>query len=150
EKPWPPEPVLQLLIRLLASMLLGMVLVSWLTSASWLPKDEVKFLTILVGTISFHGVGLVLIHQFLREQSVSWEEVFGFASPRIGRALLLALLVAMAVLPIAWSLGQLSARVMSSFNIQPVIQSPVQILQTAVSLPTKLLIGFLAIIVAPF
>ena len=95
-------------------------------------------------------MALVLTHFFLREQTMSWEEAFGFFSPPLGRALLLALLVALAVLPIAWSLGQLSARLMSSFHLQPVVQSPVQMLQTAASLPTKLLIGLLAIVVAPF
>jgi len=149
EKPWQPETVLQLLMRLFGSMLIGMVLVSWVSSVSWLPQDGVKFLTIVIGTVSFHGVGLVLIYQFLRAQSISWEEAFGFLSPRIGRTLLLALLVSLAVLPIAWSLGQLSARLMSSLHLQPVTQSPVQILQAGVALPTKLLIGFLAIIVAP-
>jgi membrane protease YdiL (CAAX protease family) len=150
EKPWPPDRVLQLLVRLFGSMLIGMVLVSWLSSASSLGQNSLKLLTLAIGTLSFHGMALVLTHWFLRDQSLSWEEAFGFISPRLGRSLLLAIVVAMALLPIAWSLGQLSARVMSSFHIQPVVQSPVQMLQTGLPFGTKLLIGFLAIVVAPF
>jgi membrane protease YdiL (CAAX protease family) len=149
QKPWLPERVLQLLIRLLASLLLGMILVSWLNSTEWLPSGQMKFLTIIVGTLSFHGVALFLVHLFLRAEGISWRDAFGFVTPRLGRALLLAALVAVAVLPIAWSLGQLSAKAMQFLRLQPVVQSPVQILQAAGSLETKLLIGFLAILVAP-
>src|SRR5438270_1931807 len=116
EKPWPPEQVLQLLIRLFASMLIGMALVTWLNSVHGLDPNMVKMLTLALGTLSFHGVALVLIHHLLRDQGIGWGEAFGFHAPRPGHALLLALAVAMAVLPIAWSLGQVSERVMSIFH----------------------------------
>jgi membrane protease YdiL (CAAX protease family) len=150
EKPWRPEQVLQLLVRLFASMLIGMVLVGWLSSSRWLPAAHAKFLTLVIGTLSFHGVALLLTHQFLRAEGMTWEEAFGFHAPRLGRALALAVVVVLAILPIAWSLGQLSARVMNSFHVQPVVQSPVQMLQDSGALPTKLMIGILAIVVAPF
>jgi membrane protease YdiL (CAAX protease family) len=150
EKPWYPEQVLQLLIRLFASMMIGMVVVSWIDSTHWLGPDANRLVTVAVGTLSFHGVALVLIYSLLRERGTSWEEAFGFRSPRLGRALALALLVGIAVLPIAWSLGQLSARIMGALHVKPVVQTPVQMLQTAVSVQTKMLIGFLAIVVAPF
>jgi membrane protease YdiL (CAAX protease family) len=140
---------MQLVIRLFASLLLGMVVMSVLSSAKWLSPAEVKFLTLAVGTFSFHGVALILIYFFLRDQKMSWAEAFGFRSPALGRALLLALVVAVTVLPIAWTLGQIAAGLMSLFHIQPVTQSPVEMLQTAGSRPTKLLIGLLAIVVAP-
>jgi membrane protease YdiL (CAAX protease family) len=150
EKPWRPEEVLQLLIRLFASMMIGMVLVSWIDSSRWLGPEQSRVLTVAVGTLSFHGVALILIHALCREQGIRWEEAFGFLSPRLGHALLLALLVGMAVLPIAWSLSQLSARLMQSVHVQPVVQTPVQMLQSTVSLPMKVVIGILAIGVAPF
>jgi membrane protease YdiL (CAAX protease family) len=103
----------------------------------------------VIGTLSFHGVALVLIRGFLREHELSWTEAFGLLTPRVGKALLLAVVVAFAVLPIAWSLGQLSAQVMNFLNLDPVVQGPVQLLETAASIPMKLLIGILAIVVAP-
>src|ERR1051326_7503477 len=90
EKPWPPERVLQLLIRLFASMLIGLVLVNWINTSSWFGAVEAKLLTLIIGTLSFHGVALVLTQQFLRDQSLSWEEAFGFLTPPLGRAMLLA------------------------------------------------------------
>jgi membrane protease YdiL (CAAX protease family) len=149
QKPWPPEHVVQLLIRLLASLMLGMVLVSWINSTDWLPPEQLKPLTMVIGTLSFHGVAVVLIHLFLRSQEMAWREAFGFLTPPLGRALGLSTLVAVAALPIAWSLGQLSARIMQSLQLQPVVQSPVQVLQGTGSLDAKLLIGFLAVLVAP-
>lgn len=149
EKPWRPEQVLQLLIRLFASMFAGMVVASGLTSIPGLGAAQSKFLGIMVGALSFHGAGLILIHYFLRAHSMGWDEAFGLMTPRLGRALALAVMVAFAVLPIAWSLGQLSAKVMTSFRIEPVVQSPVQMLQGAAEYPMKLLIGFLAIVIAP-
>ncbi len=150
EKPWEPEQVLQLLVRLFASMLIGMALVNWLNSIPGLDPGQVKMLTLAVGTLSFHGVALILTHLMLRSQGVRWGDAFGFHAPRLGRALLLALLVAMAVLPIAWTLGQVSARLMHALHVETVVQAPVQMLQGASSLPTKLVIGVLAVVVAPF
>lgn len=150
EKPWPPEQVLQLLVRLFASMLLGMLLISWLNSTNWLGVGQMKVVTLTIGTLSFHGIALLLTHVFLREQGMSWEAAFGLLSPRFGRAMLLAVLVGIAVLPIAWSLGQLSAKLMRSIHVQPVVQGPVQMLQADATLETKLVLGLLAIVVAPF
>jgi membrane protease YdiL (CAAX protease family) len=149
EKPWQPEAVLQLVIRLFASMFLGMVLASWLHSVPWLGTGQMRYLGLMVGALSFHGVGLILIHYFLRAHGLSWDEAFGLMSPRLGRAVVLAVLVALAVLPITWSLGQLSAQLMSSFHVDPVVQGPVQMLQSAGEIPMQVLIGFLAVVVAP-
>ena len=150
EKPWRPEQVLQLLIRLFASMLIGMVLVTWLNSIQGLPPSQVKYLTLAVGTLSFlHGMALLLTYFLLRDQGLSWDAAFGLRSPGSGRTLGLAVLVALAVLPTAWSLGQLSAKVMNWVDVPPVVQAPVELLQSTTTTPTKVGIGLLAIVVAP-
>jgi membrane protease YdiL (CAAX protease family) len=149
EKPWLPERVLLLLVRLFASMFIGLLLIAWVTSSQWLGASGTKFLTLLIGALSFHVMALVLTHLFLRQHGMGWTEAFGCNSPRPGRALLLALLVTFAALPIAWSLGQLSARIMHALQMETVVQSPVQVLQTTELVQMKFLIGFLAILVAP-
>jgi membrane protease YdiL (CAAX protease family) len=150
EKPWPPDQVLQLLVRVFASMLIGMLLIGWLSSTNWLGAVQQKVVTLAIGTLSFHGIALLLTHAFLREQGMGWETAFGLLSPRLGRAMLLAVMVGIAVLPIAWTLGQLSAKMMDSFNVQPVVQGPVQMLQSSSSPGMKAAIGLVAIVVAPF
>jgi membrane protease YdiL (CAAX protease family) len=150
EKTWPPELVLQLLVRLFASMFLGIVLVSWLNASTWLGTGISQWLTLVIGIVSFHGVALVLTHLFLRQESLTWSEAFGFRAPRLGRAMLLAFAVTLAVLPIAWSLGQLSAKIMTLLHMQPVAQGPVKMLETTDSVPLKVVMGSFAVVVAPF
>jgi membrane protease YdiL (CAAX protease family) len=150
EKPWPPEQVLQLLIRLFASMFIGIALVSGLASTKWFGPGQMKLITLGIGTLSFHGAALVLIACFLRAEKMSWAQAFGFRSPGLRRALLIAIAVAAGVLPIAWSLGQLSAKIMTLFHVEPALQGPVEMLETASSFQMKALIGLLAIVLAPF
>jgi membrane protease YdiL (CAAX protease family) len=150
EKPWLPEEVLLLLIRLFASMFIGLVLISLLNSSHWLGASELKFLTLLVGALSFHGMALLLTHAFLRKQTSRWTDAFGFGSPRLGRTLLLSFLVTFASLPIVRSLGQLSAKIMEKLDVETVVQGPVQVLQTTDLVQLKMLIGVLAMVVAPF
>lgn len=149
QKPWPPVQVLQLLMRLFVSMFVGVLLASLLNSTHWLGTGTVQFLTLLISIVSFHGVALVLTHFLLCEESIYWREAFGFVAPRLGRALVLALLVAFGVLPIAWSLAEVSAKFMQLLHLKPTVQDPVQMLQTAVAVPMRVLIGFLAVAVAP-
>ncbi len=150
EKPWQLEQVLFLLMRLFASMFLGMVLVSGLASTQWLGTGPMEVVSLLIGTGSFHGVALILTHLFVQEHGLTWERAFGFLSPRLTWTLFLAAVVALAALPIAWSLQQLSLKILEWLHLPSAVQSPVQMLQTAESLPVKLLIGLLAIAVAPF
>ena len=86
-------------------------------------------------------VALILTGFFLREHEVSWSTAFGFSSPRLGRSFSLALVVGVAVLPIVWSLGQLSERLMRLFQIDPAVQETVQAIHTADSLALKFTIG---------
>ena len=56
---------------------------------------------IVIGTLGFHGAGLLLIWRFLREERVSWTEAFGFAHQR-RQAMSLGFTVALVILPIGW------------------------------------------------
>ncbi len=149
EKPWAPEGVLQLVIRLFASMFLGIVVISGVASLASLKSGQVETLSVVVSTLSFHGVAVLLTHFFLRREGLTWADAFGFTEPAFGRAMLLALVVAAAVLPIAWSLGAFSAKIMQLFHIKPAVQAPVQMLESAEALPTRILIGVIAVLVAP-
>ncbi len=150
EKPWKPEAVLRFFLGLFTSICAGVLVVKWLNSR-YSPLDfNPKFVTLIIGTLSFHGMALWLTNSFLREHGVSWSDGFGFSSPQPGRSLLLATVVGVAILPIVWSLGQLSARIMNHLEVTPVVQETVQTLQSAVSVDLKILIGVLAVVVAPF
>jgi membrane protease YdiL (CAAX protease family) len=150
DKPWLPDRVLLLLVRLFISMFVGMVLIAWVSANKWLEVSHTKFLTLLIQALSFQVMALLLTHVFVRQHGTTWSEGFGYNSPRLGRAMLLAFLVTFAALPIAWSLGELSAKLLRLLGIEAGPQGPVQVLQTTQMVQIKLLIGFLAIVVAPF
>src|SRR2546426_790878 len=111
-RPWRAESGLLFFLRLFTSMFAGVLIVSWLHATDWIDPTRLKMLTIIVGTLTFHGTALWLTWLLLREHGVTWAEGFGFLSARLGRAIFLALTIGFGILPIAWSLGQLSARIM--------------------------------------
>jgi membrane protease YdiL (CAAX protease family) len=149
QKRWRLERVLELFMVLLVSYFIGVLLVSVLNWANWLNESEKQLTAVIVSMISFHGVALALTYLFLRTERMTWNEAFGILSPRLSRALLLAFLVACGAVPIAWSLGEVSAKLMHLLHLKPVVQDPVQILQTSASATMKVFIGCLAIVVAP-
>jgi membrane protease YdiL (CAAX protease family) len=150
EKPWKTDAILSFFLGLFASIFAGMLVVQWLNSR-FSPFDfNPKFVTLVIGTVSFHGIALLLTNSFLREHGISWSAGFGFSFFKLGRSLLFAATVGVAVLPIVWSLGQLSAKIMRSLQVDPVAQPTIQTLQGAISMDLKILIGILAVIVAPF
>jgi len=150
EKPWKPDLVVRLLAALFAGLLLGALIVqgyrSQLSDQSTL--DRVFLFTL--GVLSFHGVGLVLVHVFIRQHRTTWREAFGFCEPRLGRALFLAVLVTIMIMPIALSLRELSARFLSRFEFTAQPQEAVRVMQEARSNGEMALYGIFAIIIAPF
>ncbi|MBI4660206.1 MAG: CPBP family intramembrane metalloprotease [Verrucomicrobia bacterium] len=149
EKPWKPDAVLRYLLALFTSIFSGVLLVGWLNSPSSPFAFDPRFVTVVVGALTFHGMALALTHFFLREHDVNWSAGFGFRSPRVGRSLLLAGIVGVAVLPMAWSLARVSAKIMAKFHFDPIVQDTVQTLQAAESTELKILLGLLAVFVAP-
>jgi membrane protease YdiL (CAAX protease family) len=143
--------VLRLLTGLFSSMLLGVLIVSGYESlakeAGQRQKDLFLF---VVGVFSFHGVGLVLVDVFVRQHRTTWREAFGFGEPRWGRALALALIVGIVILPIAWSLMEVSAKVLSLFDMPVEQQQAVKVLQSAKNNMDFLYHGVAAILIAPF
>src|SRR4051812_31771303 len=119
DKPWRPELVMRLLAGLFASAFLGVLIVQGYVSLSGdkanLNRDA-EFFFFCVGTLTMHGVALVLINVFLRQHRTTWAEGFGFNHSRLGRTLLLALLVTLLAVPIAWSLGGLSTQLLKALH----------------------------------
>lgn len=150
EKPWKPDAVLVYLMVLFSSIFMGVVIVQWLKTRADAWDLDPSLITVVVGTLSFHGVALILTSTFLRMHQTTWAEAFGFNSPHLGRCIRLSVVVSVAVLPIAWSLGKLSQKIMTSLQVAPVLQETVKTVQMAPSLEQKLLIGFFAIVIAPF
>jgi membrane protease YdiL (CAAX protease family) len=152
EKPWKPELVIRLVAGLFASMMLGVLIVSGYESLTGAQAGQRHrdLLLFFASILCFHGVGLVLVNLFLRLHRVSWSEAFGFREPRFGRAIFLAVVMALLMLPIALSLTQLSAKVLQQFQVPVEPQQAVRVMQQAPSILDLVFHGFAAIVLAPF
>lgn len=151
EKPWRPELVLRLLMGLFASMLLGVLIVGGYESmAKEAGQQQRDFFIFVVGVFSFHGVGLVLVNVFLRQHQTGWFDGFGFNQPRLGRTIFLALMVGVVMLPIAWSLTELSSQILRLFEMPVEQQQAIKVLQSARGTQTLFYHAVAAILIAPF
>src|SRR2546430_760770 len=93
EKPWKPELVLRLFAALLAGFALASLIVLGYQSQINDKNASGRLLLFALNVVSFDGVGLVLIHVFVRLHGLTWSEAFGFREPRLGRALFLGVLL---------------------------------------------------------
>jgi membrane protease YdiL (CAAX protease family) len=149
EKPWRAEAVFRLLLCLCGSLAAGGLSLQLLGPGGAAATPAWRFVSLAIGVVCFHGVGLLLVALFLREHEVSWSQAFGFESPGLGRALGLACFATTLALPIAWGLGQLSAMVMRWCHLDPEMQQAIQALQGAESWPERLMFALLAVVAAP-
>lgn len=148
EKPWKPLLVVRLLAGLFFSMLLGVLIVTGYQDKD-APQHQNDLFIFVVGVFSFHGVGLVLVDVFLRLHQISWSEAFGFKDSRLGRTLLLGILVAIVMLPISWSLMELSSKILRLFQVAVEPQQAVKVLQSARTITELACHGIAAILIAP-
>jgi membrane protease YdiL (CAAX protease family) len=100
-------------------------------------------------SLAMYGAIVALVHLMVVGRQSNWGTAFGFTSTRQLAALLMALGITCIVLPIAWYLGDLSAKVMEEFHRKAVPQQSVQVLQTSVSAGPQIFLAILAIVVAP-
>ena len=149
-KPWRLEAVMQLMLALLLSLSVGMMMAIMLTKLDVAQKlGDKNFASFCVITLVFHLSALVLISFFLRQHQVTWSEAFGFWRRDRLRAVALAILLAVVILPVAWILGELSVRVLTVLNIKYEVQQPVQTLKAMVSWGQRAAFGVIAMGMAP-
>jgi membrane protease YdiL (CAAX protease family) len=148
EKPWRPELVLRLLAGIFVGISLGAILAQGVKAV--IPESSLtKMLLFVIGTMSFHGVALLLIHQFLRDHQIGWTDAFGLNRPGLHRAICLAMVAAALVLPIALFLSQISIEAMEMIDMKVEIQPAVQALRESVTKGQRVYFGLVAIFVAP-
>jgi membrane protease YdiL (CAAX protease family) len=151
DKPWKTHLVVRLLGGLCASLSLGFLIVMGYKSLLNDPsKADTDFFILLLGVFSFHGIGLVLVDVFLRLHDISWSEAFGFKAPRPGRAVFLALMVGILILPIAWELHDLSSKVLRLLNMPVDQQAVAKVVEATTSRWYLVCQGVLIVLIVPF
>ena len=115
--------------------------------AAFRPPDG--FGAVLLGTLGFQGAAWLLILFFLRKHQAGWREAFGFRGPQLPRALLLAALVVILLLPVALGLQQVSAVVLTKLGWPPEDQLAVTLLANTKSWWLRFYLGVFAVVFAP-
>ncbi|MGA2241468.1 MAG: type II CAAX endopeptidase family protein [Verrucomicrobiota bacterium] len=149
-KPWRGEAVLQFCGAQLLCFCLALTIAGLLQKAglaAFQPPDG--FGVVLLGTLGFQGVAWLLILFFLRQHQVGWCEAFGFRGPQLSRALLMAMLVVIILLPVALGLQQVSAVVLTKLGWPPEEQIAVTLLANTKSWWVRVYLSAFAVVFAP-
>jgi membrane protease YdiL (CAAX protease family) len=150
EKPWRPDLVLRFFAALFAGFVLGALIVQGYQSQIGNKTATDRVFLFLLSLLSFHGVGIVLVHVLVREHGMRWRDAFGFNAPRLGRAIFLAVLITIMVMPIVLSLLQLSVHTLEHFDVKAAPQDAVKAMQEAQSTFELGVYGFVTVLIAPF
>ena len=150
QKPWRGEAVLQMIgmimVSLFGALLLGGALHQQGVAGF---KSANGFGGVLLVTLGGQGAVWLFIPVFLKRHGLGWLEAFGLRDPGLKRAVGLALLVSLVVLPVMLALQQVSAMAMDALGWRPQVQTIVNLFAHAHS-PWKLayLVVF-AVVITP-
>jgi membrane protease YdiL (CAAX protease family) len=115
--------------------------------AAFQPPDG--FGAVLLGTLGFQGATWLLMLFFFWQHQIDWREALGFRGPQLPRALLLAVLVVVVLLPVALGLQQVSAVVLAKLGWPPENQFAVTLLAGTKSWGMRIYLGAFAVVLAP-
>ncbi len=137
EKPWKGEAVFRLVLGLFVAFGVGGLAVQLVEKFGGnLPSNDRQFLETIILTLSFQGLGLLLVGLFLYQENVSWSIAFGFKRVGASRTMLLGIVCGILVLPFAWGLQQLSVWMFNYFQVESAPQEIIQKLQSGKEPPT--------------
>jgi membrane protease YdiL (CAAX protease family) len=130
---------MRLMLWLFVSLSLGNGLVYLLhPEPGALLEGPAKFYGFLIGTITLHGVALLLVGLLVREHRVGWGEAFGFGGAGAGRAMAWAAGLCVVMVPVSIALLLASGHLLSWFAgltqneaFEPVQQHAVQVIKEA-------------------
>lgn len=93
DKRWDTLSVLQLgaMVGLSFGAAMGLSMLAGPLLGSRLPPKEVMLLSVVISLVCVQGTAVFWVHQFLRQNALTWGEAFGLAQRNYGRCVVLAL-----------------------------------------------------------
>jgi len=149
-KPWRSDAVAQFIALQMLCFCLGLLLVSILEKmglSAFQPPEG--FGAVLLATLGFQGATWVLIPFFLRQHQVGWREAFGLRGPRLTRALVIAVVMTVLILPVVWWVQSVSIAVFTRLGWPPGEETAVSLISGAQSLGMRIYLGAFAVALAP-
>ena len=147
-KPWQLESVLRLAGRIALCFAVGILTASVLRHLLGEKFFEASLLNLVVAALTMQIGVLVMAALFLREHATNWTQAFGFKN-QPGWAVTLGIAVAVLVVPAMWALQRLSADALLRLGFDVQEQDAVRLLREAHDLGGRMLIGVMAVAVAP-
>jgi membrane protease YdiL (CAAX protease family) len=90
-----------------------------------------------------------LVHQFLKQSGTNWREFLGFTGSHLARAILLAIVVGILVLPVVLALNDGLTWWMNSLGAKPAPQPAIKVLESTEGLGQRICFAVAAILLAP-
>ena len=149
-KPWRPLAVLQFCAAVLFCTCLGGLVgmgLRQLQVGGFRQTEDIG--NLVLGTFTFQGVACGLIFVFWRHHHIGWRAGFGFSGPDLKRALWLALLVFLFVLPAVWLLQYAAVATLTALGHPPDDQAAVQLIENSRSWWARGYLAFFAVVLAP-
>jgi membrane protease YdiL (CAAX protease family) len=103
---------------------------------------------LIIGVLSLHGVGLVLIYRFAREHGKNWSDAFGFTSRWRG-ALFWGAFGAIASYAMIWFLQILISVILQRFRVEPHEQTVVDVLRHTTGWTQLIILGIATVLIVP-
>jgi membrane protease YdiL (CAAX protease family) len=150
EKPWHAEAVIQFIAAQFIFYFLGAAALVTLhkLGVSGFNHEE-DFGNVLLATLSFQGATWILIPFFLRRHGMNWRDVFGFQKSNLFHALFWASILAIATLPIALELQNMSIFALKKIGWPVEDETAVTLVAGAKALWLKIYLGAFAVALAP-
>jgi uncharacterized protein len=148
---WTGEKVVRDAAFALTSFYAGLLIAAYGEKFAGTPFLGPAIGQMLIGMLSVQGAALVLVTVFLRQQSMKWEDAFGFRNNWRG-ALFIGLILAGLFLPLGLLLQKVSSvglEHLPHMHVRPEEQIPVQTLRLAASWQDRLVLGIMTILLAP-
>jgi membrane protease YdiL (CAAX protease family) len=149
-KPWRPEVVIWFCTAQLASLCLGLAIISLLGKAGFAAfQPPAGSGAVVLGTLAFQGATWMLIPIFLRLHQVNWRDAFGWHRTLWHRAWFPAVPVVCLFLPVAWFLQSASAHALTRLGWPPETEAAVAALNGARALWLYVYLGVFYVVIGP-
>jgi len=150
KKTWQPEIALLLVGAVVLAFFMGSAAVELLVhfgAPGFRTPDSVG--SVLLATLSFHGMAIIAGVLFLKLHDISWREALGWRSDNWKNLLLLTVLVLAAVLPVMFGLKYVSELVLNKMGWEVEDQRAVEMFSGITSTWMKVYFGFFTVVLAP-
>lgn len=149
-RPWRPLAVLQFFAALLFCVVLGGAVSASLGHLGVPGFVGLKdFGNVVLGTLSFQGLSCVIAILFMRRHQVDWRDGFGLRDPQLKRAIKIALVFFVILLPVVWLLQSACVFGLTRLGWPPDEQEAVKLLESADSWWARAYLAMFAAVLAP-